>query len=148
MCVCFFGCTALRDSLMNAHTEFPQNIYRSDMLPLSVRVPRQQHNRLKQRRKIDGITVQEHVRRAIDHYLGVLDTGAQPMLPSYSVPSSRQEGGAQPAELGNPGHASMAAGVSKPAGARSASSTGAPGPNVRKSRSKTSQPAAAKVRKR
>ena len=64
---------------MNAPENFPQGIHRSDMMPLSVRVSRQQHNRLKERRRHDGITVQEHVRRAIDHYLDVLDSGLNPL---------------------------------------------------------------------
>lgn len=79
---------------MNAPEAFPQNIYRSDMLPLSVRVSRQQHNKLKARRQVDGITVQEHVRRAIDHYLATMEAGGQTLLhglaaPAPAVPQSR-----------------------------------------------------------
>lgn len=80
---------------MNA-PDFPMNIYRSDMLPLSVRVSRQQHNKLKGRRALDGITVQEHVRRAIDHYLATIDAGGSPLTATLAATAPAVASSAQP----------------------------------------------------
>lgn len=44
-------------------------IHRSALKPLPLKVSHQQYEKLKQIRALDGLSIQEHIRRAIDIYL-------------------------------------------------------------------------------
>jgi hypothetical protein len=45
--------------------------------PLPMRITPRQYERLTQARERDGLTVQEHVRRALDHYLTFVEKEAR-----------------------------------------------------------------------
>ena len=51
--------------------------YRSDLRPLPMRVTQHQFERLQGARERDGLSVQEHVRRALDFYLDRLENVPQ-----------------------------------------------------------------------
>lgn len=46
-----------------------QLVHRSELRPLPMRVTQVQFERLQRLRKVDGLAIQEHVRRSIDDYL-------------------------------------------------------------------------------
>jgi hypothetical protein len=50
--------------------------YRVEMLPLPLRIARNQYTRLAATRDRTGISIQEHVRRGIDLYLAVVEREA------------------------------------------------------------------------
>lgn len=62
--------------------------YRVEMLPLAMRVAVSQHTRLSSVRDRTGISIQEHVRRAIDLYLAVVEREAIELGHVPAVPSA------------------------------------------------------------
>jgi len=74
---------------------FPsQNVRRSELKALPMRISQLQFDRLANLRDRDGLSMQEHVRRAIDAYLPRLERQAPPLVPasaddpSAAVPGS------------------------------------------------------------
>lgn len=70
---------------MNAETPIseapplaPSSQYRSDLRPLPMRVTPQQYDRLRSARDRDGLSVAEHVRRALDFYLARIEGSPLP----------------------------------------------------------------------
>jgi hypothetical protein len=57
------------------------------LVPLPMRVTRRQHERLKQARGRDSYPVQEHVRRALDLYLDLIER-SWPEIPPPALPPS------------------------------------------------------------
>lgn len=51
----------------------PDNPRLSPLVPMPMRVTKQQQDRLRAAREKDGITLQDHVRRALDMYLDHMD---------------------------------------------------------------------------
>ena len=68
---------------MNAHPNF-----KSELRPLPMRVSQLQFERLHQARARDGLSVQEHVRRALDLYLKQIEREAAkvPQAPAPAAP--------------------------------------------------------------
>lgn len=65
------------------------NQYRSDLRPLPMRVTPQQYDRLRGARDRDGLSVAEHVRRALDFYLAKIEgapiPGELPPVPASDI---------------------------------------------------------------
>lgn len=72
---------------------------RQELVPLPLRVARSQKDRLAEARDRTGISIQEHVRRSIDLYLGVIEREAIDLglMPHRDVPLAAAPANAAPA---------------------------------------------------
>ena len=57
--------------------------------PLPMRITERQYQRMQAHRSIDGLAIQEHVRRALDLYLDVLDRKRERELVAPPPPTSK-----------------------------------------------------------
>ena len=64
---------------------------RVEMKPLPIRIAGQQYERLSQHRLRTGISIQEHIRRAIDFYMDQVEreVAAQAAVPATPAPNPR-----------------------------------------------------------
>jgi len=68
-----------------------QTIHKSELRPLPMRISQLQFERLQSARGRDGLSVQEHVRRALDHYLAKIEREDARRIPPDPVPDADPE---------------------------------------------------------